>query len=258
MERVSVIQGTKPVIFVAPHGNPANDLNTDIIAEAAAKCINAYAVINRGWKRSRRVDVFNDFANCNNIRHCLEDVVNDEFLSPILRFTRKISKTSNELKFNPVAIFKNKITKKYDSELYKRGNVYVFNLHGVGAQIRDKYQHLGFIVGNGDGTPPSFTSPNWMKYALMYVLETFYYSYSAEAGSPYAGWSANNMNQLFRKYYNIPRVLSMQLEVVHQLRNTPMKAELIGETIGCCVEELLSFERFDMTQTRRDFLIRRI
>ena len=95
MEKVSVLEGTIPALIIAPHGFKNDDLNTDLIAEEIATDLSAYAVINRGWERADKVDWFNDKADCNNLKHCHEDVVKDEFLLPIMRYVIQI------LKFSP-------------------------------------------------------------------------------------------------------------------------------------------------------------
>ena len=58
MERVQTIEGDYPVLLVAPHG--ADDANTDVIAEEVAEKFGAYAVINKGWKKSSSVDCWRD------------------------------------------------------------------------------------------------------------------------------------------------------------------------------------------------------
>ena len=65
MDRVTVIDGLEPIVVVAPHG--FDDPNTDMLAEALATALNAYAVINHGWERDKKVDDANDKANCNSI-----------------------------------------------------------------------------------------------------------------------------------------------------------------------------------------------
>lgn len=96
MERVSVIRGKAPVIVVAPHGFEQDDQNTALIAESIANEINCYAVINRGWERCLDIDVLNDKADCNNVYHCKEDVVREEFLEPIVRFKSRILYSHDE------------------------------------------------------------------------------------------------------------------------------------------------------------------
>lgn len=92
----------------------------------------------------------------------------------------------------------------------------------------------------------------------MYLLETFADTYSAEAKSHYAGWSKSNLNQLFRKFVDMPKILSMQIEIAHQLRSNIVKADLTGETIGVCVDELLNYNTFDLASTPRNFRIRKM
>ena len=130
MERVVLVEGDSPVLVIAPHG--PDDKNTDLIAERVAVEAGAYAVINKGWKRSSHVDFMHDWANCNDVRHIHSDVVKEEFLEPILRF-------------------KNRIKKKYDE------NVFVLILHGCSDTVRTMANDysLDVILGCGAGVPPS-------------------------------------------------------------------------------------------------------
>jgi len=241
MERVSVIErGTKPVIFVAPHGYKHDDTNTDIVAESAARAIGAYAVINRGWQRSATVDILRDKANCNNVNHCNEDVVKEEFLLPILKFTNRIYKTYFDLTFDPNLRLKNQILKKYKG--YDKERVYIFYIHGIGRY--EYHPDLAFVVGNGEGKPNSYTCPTWMKEAFAYCLEEFGETYCAKAGSKYAGWARNNLNQLFRKHIPDSKTKSVQLEIAYRLRAKPYMAEKTGEEIGVCVDELIKLNTF--------------
>lgn len=197
MERVSIVRGRRPIIFVAPHG--PNDPGTAEIAEKLSDATNGYAVINRGWERSKDVDIFNDKANCNSIKHLQEDVVKDEFLDPLINFMNQISK----------------------SNLF----CHIFFLHGINSK------HLGLsdvdvVVGFGQGKPPRITCNErvltWMitrskKYGLNMIV--------GEPGGKFAGWSRDNLNQYFQ--YDI-NVSSVQLEIDREWR--------IGENIDIFVD----------------------
>ena len=43
MERVSVIEGKRPIIFVAPHGYKGDDENTDAMVEHMSQQLSSYA-----------------------------------------------------------------------------------------------------------------------------------------------------------------------------------------------------------------------
>jgi hypothetical protein len=88
MERVSTHRGSIPAIVVVPHG--FDDPNTIEIAEAIVDMTDAYAVINHGWERADQYDYYKDKANCNNILHLHNDVVQEEFLEPIINYTNHI------------------------------------------------------------------------------------------------------------------------------------------------------------------------
>lgn len=213
MERVSIIEGKEPVILIAPHG--ADDINTSVIVETAAEELKAYAVINRGFKRSKTFDYSKELADCNNIVHCHEDVVKDEFLDPILRFNKRIKK-------------------KYNSSL-------ILTIHGVGNKIQQKVPNVGYILGFGKGKPSKYTCLMWMKDWLIYYLNqtTEEIACEARAGSPYAGWNENNLNQLFQHWYYSSSTFSIQIEIIRKLRATKASAVLTGCFLALCVEELL-------------------
>ncbi len=225
-ERVSIIEGKAPVIFVAPHGYRGNDTNTTYIAEAAAAQTNGFAVINRGWQRDSTVDIWHDKANCNNIEHCLENVVRDEFLDPIIRF-------------------KNRILKKFGYS-----EVFVFIIHGMSNNHRVLAGDptLEMIIGYGDGTPQSLSCDEWRKDMLAYQLKKVGFTpYQAGKKSQFAGWTRNNLNQLFRKWteFRDPRVQSFQIEIIHELREASDIAQLTGTYIGMAVDDLIVSDDFD-------------
>jgi hypothetical protein len=223
MERVSIQYGKKPILFIAPHGN--TDTNTDIITEAAASALNAYYVINRGWKRASQYDYYKEHANCNNISHLHEDVVKEEFLDPILRF-------------------KNKIRKKHNY-------AHIFIIHGMGNDIRKLSgdSKLGLIIGHGAGSPDSLSCKEWMKNLFAYTINEVgmmnWTAYEGRAGGQYAGWAKNNLNQLFRKWHYDGNVFSMQLEFVYDIRKTKSEAEVLGEFLAMAIEEVSTYGHWD-------------
>src|ERR1019366_4114948 len=133
-----VIEGKIPVLIIAPHGAPGDDVNTDIVAEHLARTLSCYMVVNRGWERSDVIDEINDKADCNNFAH-MTGVIKDEFLDPILRFKSRILK--------------------------KTSPMFVFMIHGMANDIRIKTgeRQLDMIVGYGAGTPPSYSCNIWRK-----------------------------------------------------------------------------------------------
>jgi hypothetical protein len=218
-ERVSIIEGKRPVVFVAPHG--PDDFNTALVAEHAALAMRAYAVINWGWERDDKVDSSKDKANCNSVEHCHEDVVKEEFLDPIFRF-------------------RNRIARKHGH------NCYIFYIHGVGEHIHHKAPDLDMIVGFGNGTPASLTCSTWMKNCFIDRAQiNCFNTYQGKAGGDYAGWSRKNMNQLFRKWYMDPQVHSMQLELAYGLRKTRADSKFTGEKLALTVEEFMQTAKWD-------------
>jgi hypothetical protein len=227
MERVSIISGKLPIIVVAPHGYEGNDENTAYITEKIAQTINAYAVINRGWERDDSVDYMKDKADCNNVNHCYEDVVKEEFLDPILRFKNRILKDQ-----------------RFD-------RAYIFYIHGMGNKHRkiSGDDNLDIVIGHGAGSPNSFTCENWEKDALSHFLsESGVTVYEGKKGGPMSGWARNNMNQLFRKWHPIKQVKSMQIEIVYELRNSKEKCNTTAYNLANAMRYLIYLEDFNSTK----------
>jgi len=216
MQRVRNISGQSPIIIVAPHGYEGDDERTALISEEIANKLNAFAVINLGWERCNKVDFMQDKADCNNVIHCLEDVVREEFLEPIVRYKSKI--------------------------LAKHSMVNIFYIHGMSNKHRkiSNDPKLDIVVGYGAGHPNSFSCEDWKKNLFIYLLErNGINAYEGASGGYMSGWNKNNMNQLFRKWYYERNVQSMQIEIIHELRKTNgaakytagLLAELIDETV---------------------------
>lgn len=229
MERVSLIEGQIPVIIFAPHGFQGNDENTAILAELIAKKINAFAIINRGWERSDEVDSLFDKADCNNVNHCHEEVVNEEILEPILRFVKKAKSISN--------------------------CVYVYNIHGMSNNHRKKIQDkIDIVVGYGAGSPDSFSMDPWRKdYFMHKLINLGINAYEGKSGGQFSGWAKQNMNQLFRKWYYDSQVQSLQLEVVHELRSDKDMCMLFADYLSTCINELISLLHFTKKEIYKSY-----
>ncbi len=233
LERVSLIEGKKPIIFVAPHGAPCDDTNTALMTEILAELTEGYAVINRGWERGKDIDYKREKANCNNVEHCHKDVVKEEFLDPLIRF-------------------KCRILKKWSRAMI----VYV---HGMSNSIREQSQipNLNYVVGFGRGNPNSFTCQKWIKDFIVYHLATGDNCKVGEgkAGGNYAAWRKNNMTQLFRKWYPDSEVDSIQLEIINELRQQRQTAKITAQIIAITMSELLECNKWEMPN---DFRIPRV
>lgn len=215
MERVSVIRGKAPVIVVAPHGFEQDDQNTALIAESIANEINCYAVINRGWERCLDIDVLNDKADCNNVYHCKEDVVREEFLEPIVRFKSRI--------------------------LYSHDEAFLIFIHGMSNRHRQicKDQSLCAVVGYGAGSPMRTTCELWMKNLLLKQLNDLgIIAYEGKSGGPMSGWSKSNMNQYFRMWDKDAGVHSMQVELVYDLRKDRDTAQITASYLASAIRTL--------------------
>lgn len=217
MERTSTIQGATPVLIVAPHG--ADDDNTAELAEAVARQFGAFAVINRGWRRSRTVDQFRDMANCNDVRQLNEDVVREEFLLPIMRCVARIKN--------------------------KYGRVLILIVHGCRDQVRASAEDemLDIVLGYGAGSPPSYSCKLRTKNALIRCLqEEGFGVYEGAAGGRYAGKSKNNLNQLFVRWYPDNMVESVQLELVKELRSDREMISLTADGIIAALDSFMLLE----------------
>jgi len=221
MERVRIIRGKIPIIIVAPHG--VDDERTAIVAEKATKEIKCYAVINLGWQKSDKVDFMKDYADCNNVTHCHEDVVREEFFDPIIRFKNKILSTEDE--------------------------VNIFYIHGMSNRHRILANDptMDIVLGYGAGLPNSITFDLCKKNFFIDRLENLgFTTYEASQGSPMAGWSRSNMNQLFRKWYADMRVNSIQIEIVHEMRESDRIAERTGGYIAEAIVDTLVSKHYTL------------
>lgn len=220
MERVKIISGESPVIVIAPHG--FDDERTSIYVETITSVANCYGVINLGWEKSEEVDFMKDKADCNNVRHCHEDVVREEFLEPILRFKSKILRKSPE--------------------------VYIFYIHGMSNRHRILANDpvMDMVIGTGVGTPNSITFDLWKKNFLIDKLENEGFTvYESAQGGPMSGWSRNNMNQLFRKWYHDESVQSIQIEIIYELRKSNPIARRAAEYMGQAILETIQARKFN-------------
>lgn len=216
-ERVSIIEGKRPLIFVAPHGAQCDDVNTALIAETLADTTRGYAVINRGWERSNWIDYTKDKANCNNVEHCYKDVIKEEFFDPLVRFKHRTLK--------------------------KWSRVCIVYLHGMSndVQKRTGIDDLNFVVGWGNGNPHSHTCQKWVKDFLIYNLSLVDKSTVGEGkiGGNYSARAKNNMTQFFRKHDYDEEVDAVQIEVVNKLRKTKTAAEATAQVMGIVMNELI-------------------
>lgn len=234
-ERVTVITGKNPVLFVAPHGY--DDTNTGHIAETAAAITQGSAVINWGFERSQNVDVVNDLANCNSVKHCREDVVEDEFFMPILKWRA----TTNGLPYKK-----------------PKQHRYIVYVHGCGDIVHQQTgTTVGFILGTGCGVKKdSLTCQDWQRNALSDGLSGALPGaecFVAKAGSRYAGRDSDNLVQYFRKHYRDTTVDAVQIEIPWCWRKDQAHYEQVGETLGLAILGLLPFTNYTGNTTLKWF-----
>lgn len=189
MQRTSVIKGTRPILFTAPHG--FDDKKTDEFAAKFAKEMGAYAVINHYWQRADEYNYEEEHANCNNLDHCNMPVVKEEFLDKI-----------HDIVLN-----------KMRDEPYR----YIFNLHGMA----DNKHNCHVVIGYGDNDPPRWSCSQLFAYSLGYHLshvQSINVRF-AKKGGKYSGAKQNNLNQLFSlQNINHPSVHSVQIEFSKKMR----------------------------------------
>ena len=226
MERVRTISGNTPVLIVAPHGFDGDDEKTAFIAEIVVKNLNACGVINLGWERGVSVDFMKDKADCNNVNHCHEDVVKEEFLDPIIRYKDRL--------------------------IQKNSKVCMFHIHGMSNRHRliANDPKMDMVVGYGEGYPQSLSCDLWKKNMFIHLMEGLGVRvYEGSSGGKFSGWGKNNMNQLFRKWYFEPKVQSMQIEIVHELRSEESIASETAYCITKVIEKIICSNGYDYYAT---------
>lgn len=220
MERVSALEGDLPVLVIVPHGG--DDSKTALIAEIIHRELDAFAVINRGWKMSTTVDHWKDKANCNNILHINNGVLEDEFLKPIVRFVYRINK------------------------LWGRAQIYI--LHGASNNVRKEAgdMALDLVIGYGAGRTVGvsrFSCDPRMKDAFIhYLTKSGFCAYEGAGGGKYSAIDKRSINQLFRHWYYNPRVHSMQIEILEELRESNDAATLTAMELASCMEDLIDID----------------
>lgn len=229
-ERIQIGEGKRPILLVSPHGYKNDDENTALLTKEIANILNAYYVINHGFERDDCVDVFKDKADCNNVTHCHEDVVREEFLDPILRF-------------------KNRILKKWPT-------VNMYMIHGMSNKHRllSNDPRLDLVIGYGAGNPDSFTCASWRKNCFIHLLEENGFTvYEGKKGGPMSGWSRNNMNQLFRKWYPEEAVQTLQIEVVYEIRADKELTQLTSEYMATAMLDILDRSGFKSSKKNKEY-----
>jgi N-formylglutamate amidohydrolase len=215
MERTSIIEGSAPIIIVAPHGG--DNENVAFAAETLAKDFGAFAVINRGWKTSFNVDPILDLANCNNLRHLHEDVVREEFLNPIMRSVARIKRRHE-------------------------GRVLMIVMKSCRDEVRTEAgdEILDMIVGYGSGNPPYHSCRVKTKNKFVRCLKNEGFEvFEGAAGGRHAGKSKNNLNQLFVRWYPDENVESLQLEIVRELVLDQDMAMMTVDGLLCAMESFM-------------------
>lgn len=235
-ERVKTIIGSSPIILVAPHG--ADDINTSIITEVAAKITNAYAVINQGFERAENVDEEKDLANCNKVNHCKEPIIYEEFLKPIIKFKTQIL---NKLNRNGIQ-FNTPVT--------------IFYIHGCGNIVhKEAGEDVSLIVGFGLGNKKdSFTCEIWRKNLFIDSYRKFNFNgevYEGKKGGKYSGRDSNNMNQYFKKHELDILVDSLQLEFPFSVRSNDADATTTGLKLASAIDNYMKHKSYSKSHVQK-------
>jgi hypothetical protein len=236
-ERVKVIKGNAPLLLIAPHA--PEDQGTGAIAQIVANELNAFAVINQGFEQSDEVDVNNDRADCNRVRHCEAPVVYEEFLKPILKIRQRVTQSNLYHVIDPLDI---------DDDSFKR--LLVLHIHGCGDGIHmDAQEVVGVIVGYGRGSSKdSLTCRAWRKNMFVDLWRNYSMDGEAFEGSGdgrFAARSADDINQYFRKHVLDRQVESMQLTFPHSMRSSDRQIRVTARTVKDICREILSVAHFN-------------
>lgn len=217
-KRVIANKGKIPVIVVAPHGHPDDDLNTDVIADCIAGELRCYSVINMGWRRATNAILGEGIANLNNINHCMLAPVRDEFTNPLLEFKKEC--------------------------ISKYGRCSIFYIHGMSNAVRKTAKDkVDLVLGFGQGEPSSYTCELMFKNAFVTrCREENFNVYQARVGGKFAAWKPENLTQLFKSRYLDSRVNGIQIEIANSLRSEIQEAVQTGLCLTRSIDKLINSE----------------
>jgi hypothetical protein len=213
MQRVSKIKGEIPVLLVSPH---YEEENINFITELIAKEMSAFAVINRGWKKNKIFNYSKDLANCNNTSHIKNEVINEEFLEPILRF---------------ISYIKNNIDDK----------ILFLNIHGCSNEIRKKTKAHDLDILLSYGGVYSYCCELRIKDAFAYFLENDSLSVYEGKDKVYSAQFRDHLSQIFRNYYPDKNINSIQIKIIEELRSDLEISEIFAQSLIGAIDDLLVF-----------------
>jgi len=146
------------------------------------------------------------------------DVVEDEFLNPLQRLTRKAAKNHNKI----LVVF----------------------IHGVSNYVRKiaKTNELDIILGYGAGHPkPSYTCSHGMKDFIIFDLRRHnLFCFEGKPKGKYSGFAKNNMNQYWRQKEINFGVESIQLEITRDLLDDATISKITGEYLAETLKDALN------------------
>lgn len=216
-KRIFYRKGGTCRLIVAPHGGGPTDLRTAEMAKIVAEQTDSWAIINTGWIRpwkghlesdksvnvSTTVNVKNGIANLNDIKHCRQEPLRSEFLTPLEEY-------------------KNQIVKSH-------GQCFIYFVHGMDDTIRD-YAGVNVILGYGEGNPPRHScSPRFVHNFLSALTTEGFNPSAGQAGGRLSAWDVHNLNQLFADEKD---VASVQIEIALSLRSDDNSAKITAEKMA--------------------------
>lgn len=238
-ERVEVIHGKLPIILVAPHG--PNDCYTGELTKSCATSLDCNAIINWGFNRADNVDVLKDKADCNRIDHIRQDVLYEEFLSPLL-----------DLRLRTELAAKKSPNKK----------AYVYYLHGFGIQVEVANKSpVDLILGYGAAElNPCYTCPQWMVDMMIHVWNCQKTSshnsvYCGGPGGKYSARNINNLCQYFLRHRGDHKINCLQIEISSRFRENANEAMWSGIDLANAFYKIYEEGQFDGDDIDRQYIV---
>jgi hypothetical protein len=225
VERVSLIHGKEPVVFVCPYGGDFPNLCT--VAEFCALVTGSSAIINRGFLKSEAPDFLAELGDCDNLKHLMSDpVIHAEYYRPFLRMVQR--KVSSLRSFRPVLIF------------------HILPFQGGG--------NNSVVLGIGEGRSGSYSCETYYSSEFRHEFQRKpKYQGQPDGGAVEAiadgdcsGSNPYCVNQLFRRYHNDDGVQSMQVYLSPEWFCSETHAILAGQFFGEIVEVIMKEDDIDL------------
>ena len=100
---------------------------------------------------------------------------------------------------------------------------------------------MDLVIGYGAGKVDRFSCDPWRKDLFIHFLENEKITtYEGSKSGRMSGWANSNMNQLFRTKFFNPKVHSMQIEIIHELRRDEEIATITADYLAHCMLKLIN------------------